>query len=68
MKKSVKEHLLTVIGVTFGAVAGYFYWKLAGFSPGSCAITSKPLNSTMYGAVMSGILFSTFQKNKKETV
>jgi carbon starvation protein len=27
------------IGIAFGAVAGFFYWKLIGCSSGTCAIT-----------------------------
>ncbi|MDR0801148.1 DUF6132 family protein [Fluviicola sp.] len=66
MKKFVKKQLLAIIGITAGAVAGFLYWKFAGCSSGSCPITSKPLNSTLYGAVTGGFLFSMFQKNKKE--
>lgn len=55
-------------GMVAGALAGYFYWKFVGCSSGSCAITSRPLNSSIYGAVMGGLLFSIFKKNKKEAV
>ena len=68
MKKFAKKHFLTLIGVAVGAVAGYFYWQLVGCSSGSCAITSKPLNSTVYGAFMGGVFFSMFQIRNKETV
>ncbi len=67
MKKFIKTYLLSIVGVIVGAVAGYAYWKLVGCSSGSCAITSKPLNSTLYGAVMGGLLFSIFQNNNKKT-
>lgn len=66
MKKFVKKHLFTIIGIAIGAVAGFFYWKFIGCSTGGCAITSNPLNSTLYGAAMGGLLLSTFKKNKKE--
>lgn len=66
MKKFAKKHLLTIIGLAIGATAGYFYWNFIGCSTGSCAITSNPINSTIYGAAMGGLLFSTFQKNKKQ--
>lgn len=66
MKKFAKKHLITIIGVFIGAIAGYFYWKLVGCSSGSCAITSKPINSTLYGAVMGGLIFSMFKSNKIE--
>lgn len=63
--KFVKKYALAIIGVALGATAGYFYWKYIGCNTGSCAITSKPLNSTVYGALMGGLLFSLFQKEKK---
>ena len=68
MKKFVKTYLLSIVGVIVGAVAGYAYWQFVGCSSGSCAITSKPLNSTLYGAVMGGLLFSIFQNNNKKNV
>ncbi|MEZ5054037.1 MAG: DUF6132 family protein [Chitinophagales bacterium] len=62
MKKST---LLTIIGVVLGAIFGYLYWKYVGCSSGTCAITSKPINSTLYGAVMGGLLFSLFEKKSE---
>ncbi len=66
MKKFAKKHLFTLIGVVIGAIAGYLYWKFIGCTTGSCAITSNPFNSTLYGAVMGGLLVSTFKKDKKQ--
>lgn len=68
MKKFAKKHLLTIIGVLVGAITGYFYWQQVGCSSGSCAITSNPTNSTIYGSIMGGLLFSIFQNNKNKTV
>lgn len=68
MKKFAKKHLLTIIGVFVGAIAGYFYWQQVGCNSGSCAITSNPYNSTIYGAAMGGLLFSIFKNNKNKTV
>lgn len=65
MKKFIHKHLLTIIGVFAGALAGFLYWKLVGCASGTCAITSKPLNSSLYGAIMGGLLFSMFQKEEK---
>ncbi|WP_212896069.1 DUF6132 family protein [Capnocytophaga canis] len=65
MKKFVKKHLLTLIGVAVGALAGYFYWQQIGCNSGTCAITSNPVNSTLYGSVMGGLLFSMFKREKK---
>jgi phage shock protein E len=56
---------ITIIGVIFGAIGGYLYSHFIGCSSGSCAITSKPMNSTLYGAMMFGLLFSMFKNEKK---
>ncbi len=65
MKIFLKKNILTIIGVPLGALAGFLYWKFVGCNSGSCAITSNPYNSTIYGAAMGGLLFSIFKNNKK---
>ncbi len=55
---------LVVAGVIAGSLAGYLYWYYVGCATGTCMITSKPLNSTAYGAMMGGLLFSLFKKEK----
>jgi len=62
----ITKHKLTILGILIGAVAGYFYFCTVGCANGSCAITSKPLNSTLYGAMMGGLAFSLFQKDEKK--
>jgi hypothetical protein len=52
------------VGIIMGSVAGYLYWKFIGCNFGTCLITSKPLNSSIYGAVMGGFIFSMAKKNK----
>lgn len=63
----IKQYYLILIGVVVGAIAGYLYYYMIGCSSGSCSITSKPLNSTLYGSFMGGLLFSMFNKPKKKT-
>jgi uncharacterized membrane protein YedE/YeeE len=58
--------LITGIGVVVGAIAGYLYYYYVGCASGSCAITSKPLNSTLYGAAMGGLVFNMFIKPPKK--
>ena len=65
MKKWFSNNLLYIIGAVVGAAAGYLYWQQIGCSSGTCAITSKPLNSTLYGAVMGALLFGMFKKQAK---
>jgi hypothetical protein len=63
----ILKHKLSIIGVIAGAIGGYFYYHFVGCASGTCAITSKPLNSTLYGAIMGGLLFNMFQKEKTKT-
>lgn len=58
----ISKHKLTIVGVILGAIGGYFYYHFIGCASGTCAITSKPLNSTLYGAMMGGLLFNVFKK------
>lgn len=53
-----------LIGITLGAVAGYLYWKFVGCSNGTCMITSKPINSSLYGALMGFLVAGIFKKDK----
>ena len=66
MQTFIKKNLLTIIGVLIGAIDGFLYWKFVGCNSGTCAITSNPINSTLYGSVMGGLIFSMFKNNKKE--
>ena len=63
-----KTYIITGIGLVVGLIAGYLYYQQIGCASGTCAITSKPLNSTLYGGLMGGLLFNLFatSPNKKE--
>lgn len=65
MKKWFSNNLLYIIGSLAGAIAGYLYWQQIGCVSGTCAITSKPVNSTLYGAVMGALLLGLFKKQNK---
>ncbi|EGJ72008.1 hypothetical protein Bcop_1820 [Bacteroides coprosuis DSM 18011] len=66
MEKFIKRNLITILGVLVGALGGYLYWRFVGCDSGTCAITSSPLNSTIYGAIMGGLVFSLFKKREKK--
>lgn len=68
MKKWFNINKLYVIGTLIGALAGYFYWEQVGCISGTCAITSKPLNSTIYGAAMGALLLGMFKKENNKQV
>jgi len=61
-----KAYIITGIGIVVGALFGYLYYKFVGCASGTCAITSKPINSTLYGAVMGGLFFNMFIKTPKK--
>ncbi len=65
--KYLNKHKITIIGLILGSLGGYLYYHFIGCVSGTCAITSKPLNSTLYGALMGGLLFNMFQKEKIKT-
>jgi hypothetical protein len=60
----IKKYALVLSGIIAGAIGGYLYYHYVGCSSGTCGITSKPINSTIYGAVMGGLLFNLFKKKK----
>lgn len=66
MKKWMLENKLYFIGALAGGVAGFLYWKYVGCLTGTCAISSKPLNSTLYFALMGAVLFGFFKKENKQ--
>lgn len=68
MKKWFSNNKLYVIGAVVGGIAGYLYWFKVGCVNGTCLITSKPLNSTIYGAVMGVLLFGLFKKENKKQI
>ena len=59
-----KTIILSISGILAGAVAGYLYYHFIGCNSGTCLITSRPVNSTLYGAVMGGLLLSMFDSKK----
>jgi hypothetical protein len=54
------------LGVVLGGAVGFAYYYFIGCKSGTCAITSSPVNSTMYG-VLLGVLW-TFPTKKKGKV
>ncbi|TAF67832.1 MAG: hypothetical protein EAZ55_02090 [Cytophagales bacterium] len=56
--------LLLGAGIVIGAISGYAYWYFVGCYSGTCAISSQPLNSTLYGTLMGGLLVNLFLPEK----
>jgi hypothetical protein len=61
MRKFFKNKKLYFIGGVVGGIFGYLYYKLIGCNSGTCAITSKPLNSIIYFTIVGSILFGSFK-------
>ena len=55
-----------IIGIVVGAALGFSYWYFIGCYSGSCAITSSPFNSTVYGGVMGTLLINAFTGDQKK--
>tara|TARA_R110002124_G_scaffold179098_2_gene346814 strand:+ start:525 stop:719 length:195 start_codon:yes stop_codon:yes gene_type:complete len=49
------------MGLLLGSLAGYAYYYFIGCSSGTCSITSKPINSSVYGSIMGALLFSSIK-------
>ena len=62
MTKWILKNKLSVIGILVGSTAGFLYWNFVGCASGTCLITSKPINSTLYGGLMGYLLFNIFKK------
>jgi hypothetical protein len=64
MKKLLKYNLW-IAGTVLGIAIGLLYWKYVGCVTGTCAITSKPINSMVYFGAMGGLVLNMFQPKKK---
>jgi hypothetical protein len=64
MKNWILNNTLLIAGILIGSIGGYLYWRQIGCNSGTCMITSKWHNSTAYGALMGGLLFSIFKKKE----
>ena len=61
----IAKHKFSLIGILIGAIGGYAYYHFVGCASGTCAISSKPINSTLYGGLMGGLLANIFKKEKR---
>ena len=52
--------LRILVGVIVGGGLGFGWYKLVGCSTGSCPLTSNPVISTIYGAVVGALVAGSF--------
>lgn len=58
MKTTLLKHKWTLAGVLIGGAGGYAYYHFVGCASGTCLITSRPLPSILYGAVVGALLLT----------
>ena len=63
--KLLLSYKFVLLGALLGALGGYLYYYFVGCESGTCVITSKPVNSTLYGTMMGGLLFNLIKKETK---
>ncbi len=51
-----KKMVIIIIGVTAGAIVGFLYYRFIGCRSGTCFITRNPYISTIYWAVLGGLM------------
>ena len=68
LSRIISKYKLTFIGVLAGGIAGFLYYYFIGCANGSCIISSRPLNSALYGAIMGGLLLHGARKNNKKHI
>jgi len=45
-----------IIGVAVGGIVGFLYYRFVGCRSGACFITSNPYISTIYWALLGGLV------------
>lgn len=52
----IKKYYIQLLGLLLGVAGGYLYYRLVGCQSGSCAITSNPYMSMLWGGLMGYLL------------
>lgn len=60
----LKKFIFPMSFILVGALAGYLYYYFFGCITGTCPISSNPVISTIYGAVIGLLLSFVFKKQK----
>jgi hypothetical protein len=66
MKNWFKRNAAFCLGALLGSIAGYVYYLKIGCVLGTCMISSRPLNSSLYGALMGALIGGMFIKKQSE--
>lgn len=63
MMSKCKKHAVIAIGIFVGGIAGYLYYYYVGCENGTCLISSSPINSSLYGALLGALVSNVFIKS-----
>ncbi|MGB0977811.1 MAG: hypothetical protein ACPGVV_00375 [Croceimicrobium sp.] len=66
LKQLFSKFRFTLVGIILGLALGYLYYAQIGCEDG-CTITGSPLNSSLYGALMGGLLLSMIDDHLKKS-
>jgi len=61
------QYFIPIIGTILGIIGGYIYYIKIGCVSGSCAITSNPWLTMLWGGLMGYLIFDIFNVNRKKT-
>jgi hypothetical protein len=64
MMQFLKINRFYFLGAAVGMGVGFTYWKFVGCASGGCAVTSKPLNSTLYFGLIGALVGGMFLPRK----
>jgi len=62
-----KRYIKMLSGLVMGAILGFLYYYYIGCASGTCAITSNPYKSTVYGAIMGLVLVWPAKEKESKT-
>ena len=65
-KKKLIRRAVLIAAPLLGVLGGYLYYSLVGCASGTCPITSNPLASVLYGAVLGLLLGEILAPDKKK--
>ena len=64
--KTFVKYLPALILTLLGAAGGYLYYRFVGCVSGACPITSNPIISTLYGAIIGFLLGTIVTPERKK--
>lgn len=56
---------LVLAGIAIGGLGGYLYYHFVGCQSGSCAITSNPWLSVLWGGAIGYLVFDMIPRKRK---